>query len=131
MPIIEVNLIPPQTDPEVLKKLCLDLFQAVAGVQELHLTDRDTSVLLRPDILDWGIGSELIVFVDGLFQKPERTQEVIDRLLAVIGECILAFAREHVPQCTKVEVIPRVFDQANGFWSATLAGLHPLDEEPE
>ena len=70
MPIIEVNLVPPKTDPEVLKQLCLDLLDIVASIPELKLTNRDTTVLLRTDILEWGIGSEIIVFVDGLIMHP-------------------------------------------------------------
>ena len=122
MPAITINLVPPETDQEALKRLVLDLQAAVSGIPELRLAKDDLTVLFPADILAWGAGLELIVLVDGLFKREERTPEVLERLWEAIGTLVHDFAKAYVPQCTKVEVIPSNYDQdRDGFWTKTIA----------
>ena len=111
MPVITISLVPPSINKEILKKLCLDIFAAVASISELRLTTDDTTVLLPQDILEWGIGTVLIVQIHGLLKKPERTKAVRDRLLEAVGIVVADFARTNVSQCKKIEVIPCDYDQ--------------------
>jgi hypothetical protein len=57
--------------------------------------------------------NEIVVFVEGLFVKEERTDEVRKRLASVIGkEMELCFSGVKL-----IEVFVRPFDPAWGFWS--------------
>lgn len=121
MPVITIHLIPPGTNQAALKQLVLDLQQVIVGMPELHLTENDLTVCMPADILAWGVGVDMPVLIDGLFKKDERTPEVLERLWEGIGTVVATFARQYVPQCTKVEVIPSDYDQnRDGFWRQNL-----------
>ena len=111
MPIIQVNTdfvsnhLSHQTD------FCMNLKLAAASIKELQLSPTQVSVICNsPFLCD---RHEILVFVDGLFDKPERTPEVRQRLAEVIRlEIEKVFPNKYV------EVFIRPFDPTWGF-SAT------------
>lgn len=130
MPIISIPLVPPSIDQKVLRKLVEDVQAAAASIPELGITADDVTVLLPADILSWGVGSELPVTVNGLFKKPERDTEVLNRLWSAIGTTVSTFAKENIPWCAKVEVIPANYDQdRDGFWLEELTPTTPLPDD--
>jgi hypothetical protein len=63
--------------------------------------------------MKYGLGSEVIVEISGLFEKPERTSKVIDRLAAAVGTVV----SEKFPDA-KIECLVYSFNPACGFWTS-------------
>lgn len=113
MPVIKVWCLPEQTEEE-LRRLHQGIVSAVVGVSELGLEDEnDMTVFFPPDMMKYGIGSEVVVEVSGLFSKPERTPEVRNRLAEGVGRCVHALYPN-----AKVECFVTVFEPWQGFWTS-------------
>ncbi|MBU1102822.1 hypothetical protein KJ853_04200 [Patescibacteria group bacterium] len=69
--------------------------------------------LFPPDLMLYGLGEEIIVEIDGLFAKPERTLEVCHRLAACVGSAI-----KNLYPKAKVECFITNFYPAQGFWTS-------------
>jgi hypothetical protein len=69
--------------------------------------------LFPPDLMKYGLGEEIIIEVTGLFDKPERTDEVRQRLAKSLGENVHVLYPRAKVECT-VEVI----NPAKGFWTS-------------
>lgn len=131
MPVVTVLGVPNRlADQPVLNEVLIGIRAAVAGIKALGLTDAATSVFFPADLLQFELGQEIVVKVDGLFRrpgggKPERARHLRQRVADVVLEVINRVLRPHLPECTLVEVIVQVFDhteggKSNGFarWSA-------------
>ncbi len=86
---------------------------AAHSVAELKLETSDVSCFYPKDWMPKGLGEELIIFVDGLFDKPERTEELRNRL----AEAITQTAHKFYPQTGLIECLVRPFDVNQGFCS--------------
>ena len=110
MPIVIAYGISEEISGETLKTLRDKIRKTVAEVKELSLRNRkQISVFFPAERLKTGLAKEIIVFVKGLFIKPERNEEVrqdlADRLkLLMAGE---------FPEIVEVFIEP--FDPINGF----------------
>ncbi len=114
MPVFTVNGIPDSTDRVLLDSL-IGLIQRAAA-KPLALQPGDVSVFFPTDLVQMGLGEELVCLVDGLFVKPERTTEVRQRVFDAVKDVLRGFAERHLSKCKKVEVIPSCFDQnRDGF----------------
>lgn len=112
MPIIKVWCLPP-TEEEELNKLHQAIVRAVVGVQELGFKDENDMTCLFPsDMMKYGLGSEIIVEISGLFIKPERSASAIQTLAFQVG---CAVSRQF--QEAKIECLVYPFDAAYGFWT--------------
>jgi hypothetical protein len=85
----------------------------VYSVAELKIETSDVSVFYPKDWMPKGLGEELIIFVDGLFDKPERTEKVRNRL----ADAITQTAHEFFPQTGLIECFIRPFNEKQGFCS--------------
>jgi len=115
MPVIKVQCLPADQTEENLRRLHEEIVDGVVSVRELGLRDQnDMTCLFPPDLMKYGLGEEIIVEVTGLYEKPERTLEVRNKLAQRIGEAVKAF----YPQA-KVEVFIHPFNpEVGGFWKA-------------
>lgn len=85
------------------------LEQRVYGIKELDLKkDDDVSIVFLGEPSD-----DIIIFVEGLFDKPERTEEVRNRLADRIAQC----AKSYVKESHRVECFIHPFDPRLGFAS--------------
>lgn len=93
---------------------------AVAGIGELGLLRDEVSVFFPIDLLETR-GKEVVVWIDGLFKKDERTDEVRARLAWAVGRGLLNLLTEGVngPIPDLVEVFVKHFNPKQGFWSST------------
>jgi len=64
----------------------------VAAIKELCLEPKQVSVLMPESACPWERGS-VIVFVEGLFEKPERTNEARKRLADALAHTIKEWAK--------------------------------------
>jgi hypothetical protein len=111
MPVIVVLGIPAGTSEETLEAIRDNCAKEVSAIEELNLAPSQMSFFFPPDMMASGLGEEIIVFVAGLFTKPERTSVVRNRLAKALGTVIKTQFREAM-----VEVFTHPFDPANGFW---------------
>lgn len=113
MPVIKVWCLPASGE-SMLRELHQSIVRAVASVEEFGVkNEMDITCLFPPDMMQYGLGSEVIVEVTGLFEKPERTDEVRQRLAESIGKAV----REQFPRIELVECFVYPFRPAQGYWS--------------
>lgn len=114
MPVIKVWCLP-SMEEERLNALHQAVVRGVCGVSELGLKDEnDMTTLFPSDLMKFGLGTDIIVEITGLDDKPERTQEVRNRLAHNVGGAVREFFPEAKVECF---VHPFNHDQ-NGFWSS-------------
>lgn len=114
MPILIVYGMPKSTIG--LKNLIKCLQESVSSVTELYLEENQITVLFPPDLVDEGLGEELICIVEGLIKKRNRTPEVLKQLAEKIRETLKIFSIPNIPNCTLVEVFVKKFDpEKDGF----------------
>ena len=103
MPIVKVYGIP--FAHERGWKITMDDFifrikKAVASVTGLGVTAKDVSVVLVSSY-----SNDLIAEVCGVFEKPERTLDVLADLTAVIANELRMIAKSYLPYCGYVEAV--------------------------
>ena len=128
MPILTVQGVP-RMNQGLLERLISSLQQAVAlGLNDVD--PEDVSVYLVPDMIAMRAGEEVIVFIDGLYRKPERTDSVLDGLRICIVEQLILFLCQHVPKCSRVEVMIRSMMEPNEVTSRNpqYFRYHPDDQ---
>jgi hypothetical protein len=103
-------------DSDALRNFVLKQLPAAASsVPEMGITPDVVTTYVPGDLLSKGLGEEVILFVEGLFMRKERTAEVRQRFAEAVRDCVVEFVREHVPNCTMVEIIPRSQRPDDGF----------------
>ncbi len=113
MPIITVSGLPIQAGKVGLYELRENLIHATVCVRELTLGEKDVTVRFLCDLLPNVPGTDIIIEVTGLFEKPERTEEVRGRLAGSLGRQVhIAYPD------TKVECLIHPFSREQGFWSS-------------
>ena len=114
MPVIKVWCLPVVDEPR-LNELHQNIVKAVVSVGELGVKDEnDITCLFPTDMMKYGLGSEIIVEVAGLFVKPERTNEVRQRLAERLGHVV----KELFPDAGLVECFVYPFSPLQGFWTS-------------
>lgn len=113
MPVIKIWCLP-KSGEEELKQLHKGLVATAVNIAELGLKDEnDMTMLFPPDMMKYGLGSEIIIEVTGLFEKPGRSDAVRNRLAAALGNVV----KTHFPEA-KVECFVYPFPARNGFWTS-------------
>jgi len=125
MPILIVCGVPPNVPQQHLEGFVFNLQTSVSNIKALGLDPSEVSVFLPPDLVQLGLGEELICIVKGLFQKPERTTYVRQLLAVSVRDCLIEFARNCVPNCRKVEAIIDRFNQDTD--GCTMCNIDPTE----
>jgi len=90
------------------------LKMTVAGITELGLSEDQVSCFF-PDCNGLSRRSrDVIVFIEGLFIREDRTEKVRRDLALAVGKIIPNYLRD----AKLIEVFVRPFDPAWGFWSS-------------
>lgn len=112
MPVITILGLPDTlADSEALKKLIrTDLPEAVAGIPVLGLLPKHVSAFAPRDLLQEGLGTEIIAHIDDLLERPGRTVGVKNAVAGIVKRVLQNFAREHLPQCALIEVSTQSLD---------------------
>lgn len=113
MPIVSVMGTSSREDKSFYEKIESSMKSTVASIKELKLKRKQVSVRFPKDNLEDRDDQEIIVEVEGLFQLPERTDEVREKL----AKRIVAETAELFPEATLIECIVIPFDPAQGFAS--------------
>jgi hypothetical protein len=116
MPVIMLCGVPSSVNtPEARARLYADCVASICVIEELKLSSRQITFCIPSGMIMLGRQEEIIVFVDGLFMKSERTAEVRNRLAKALGMIL----KETFPNMS-IEVFVRPFDPAQGFWKSEL-----------
>ncbi len=116
MPIIKVWCLP-QIEEEKLNSLHKALVRAVSSVEVLGVNnENDMTCLFPTDMMKYGLGTEIIIEVVGIYDKPDRTDEVRKKL----AEYLVVAVREQFPDTGLIECFVYPFNPALGFASSRI-----------
>lgn len=107
MPVVKIFGMPRQfRDTTELNRLLTRIQSAVASVRELEIGGDHVSVFALEDLSSQELGVELIAEVCGLYDLPERTEEVLEKLRYTIAYELILFVQDkgRLSQCRNVEV---------------------------
>lgn len=100
MPVLIIYGIPTEMDGQALRTFSDIMRRTASNVKELKITEDQVSVFLPTDLMPKRLGKEIIVFVDGLTEKPERTEKVLKELvLDLIDEVHQSFPEAELVEC--------------------------------
>ncbi len=110
MPIVKVQSLPPMSEKQA-KALRADITVLVTSIEELCLNGKNAvSCIFSSNVSSQGPSDEIIVEVI-LFAKPERTDQVRDRLANELKDLI----RETFPKTSFIECLVWPFDPRQGY----------------
>jgi hypothetical protein len=93
-----------------LNQLHKSLVSAICSIEELGLkSEKDMLFLFPPDMMKYGLGEEVLVEITGLFDKPERTPEIKQRLIRAVAEKVSAFFPKAMVECSVQSAKPEEF----------------------
>lgn len=111
MPVIKVWCLPDIGESR-LNVLHQELVRAVKNVPEIGIkTEKDMTCLFPSDMMKYGLGTEIVIEVTGLYEKPERTEEVRQRLAQEIVDVV----RGQFPDTDLIECFVNPFNPTQGF----------------
>ena len=117
MPLLIIYGVPDENDDKLIY-LMESLKHAIINIQELKLKNDDISFFFPKNILHDKLGKEIIIFVEGLLDKPERTEDVRESLaLEIVRTTRLVFRELKLVEC-----FIHPFKQENGFHSFPKSG---------
>lgn len=103
MPFVRILGMPSDTPQDRLESLTEAIQIAVASVPVVNIPANVVYVFYQPDLQQKGLGEELIAMIEGLYIKPERTEDVLKSLRDAICDSLVDHARAYLPQCTNTE----------------------------
>ena len=113
MPHIKVWCLP-QMEEEKIKELFDSIVAAVLSVKELGLKDEtEMLVCFPPDMMRYGLGTEIMVEVSELWDRPKRTPEIRSRLTRMLGIAV----EEIFPEAVVAVRLDPPFNPSDGFWT--------------
>lgn len=104
----------PEETTGILGEFTATLINTVAySTKEFKLEGKDIACFFPKDLMAQGLGEEVVIFVDGLTEAPERTEAAKNSLaLAICRTTHLFF-----PDTNNIECVIRPFSQGQGFGS--------------
>ncbi len=123
MPVVTVYGVPPETPVQQLEKMINDLQFMIAGAKTMNIEPSDVSVFFPSDLVRNGLGEEIIVFISGIYNKPERTQQVLRMVARRVGDII---KRSYFPNAM-VEVFAQPVDSVLCWSSQETCSCWKLD----
>ena len=114
MPVIKVWCLPHDLTEEQLREIHKGIVKAVENVEILGIKGEQGMVTLFPkDMMSYGLGSEIVIEVSGLFEKIERTDAVRNELACNLGAAVQGVFPDAFVMC-----LIDSFNHEKGFWSS-------------
>lgn len=114
MPILIIYGVPSHTAPEHLLNFMVSMQETTSNVKALKVKENQVSVFCPPDLVKTRAKKEIVVWVQGLFEKKTRTKKVKDKLATELVKC----AREFFPDTHLIECFVESFNpRKSGFAS--------------
>lgn len=84
----------PQVGEEKLREVHQSIVQAVVSIKELGLTsEKDMTTLFPTDMMQYGLGTEIIVEVSAILVKPNGGEDLRYQLAESLSQAV----RQHFP----------------------------------
>ncbi|HVV15446.1 MAG TPA: hypothetical protein VHD55_03555 [Candidatus Paceibacterota bacterium] len=101
-----------------LRELHKSVVAAAVSIKELGLKDENDFLTVFPvDMMEYGLGTEIMVQVSELWDKPERTPEVRNRLAQALGKAV----KELFPGAlVAARIDPPFSPKEHGFWASNM-----------
>lgn len=120
MPVVKLYCLP-HINEKKMNEMYEMITKTIAGIKELKITTDDITVLFVPDMMEKGLGDEIIVEVSKVLDKPDRTLTVIYKIAESLARAIWVFVcswEYKLPH--RVEVFVEVFGnpQKTALWTA-------------
>jgi hypothetical protein len=111
----------PELSEEQLRELHRKVVAAAVSIKELGLKDeKDFLTVFPTDMMAYGLGTEIMVQVSELWDKPERTPEVRNRLAEALGVAV----KEMFPAAlVAARIDPPFSPERDGFWVSKLTDV--------
>jgi len=128
MPVLTIYGMPAGLGTIRMSKLVSQLRDIVSS--ELKIPLDDVLVFFPVDLLQEGLGEELVCFVDGMFKIPGKTLDDRKKLTQAVCDHLSAFVRDdnyiceregeisQLCECTLIQVIVRWLDQDEGSYAS-------------
>lgn len=111
MPVIKVWCLP-NIGESRLSLLHQELVRAVKSVEEIGVrTEKEMTCLFPSDMMKYGLGTAIVIEVTGLYEKPERTEEVRQRLAQELVKAV----RGQFSDTDLIECFINPFNPSQGF----------------
>lgn len=111
MPVIKIWCLPEVGEPK-LNSLHQALVQAVRNVPEIGVADeKDMTCLFPSDMMKYGLGTEIIIEVTSLYERPDRITEVRNRLAQELVDAV----HGQFPDTELIECFINPFNPEQGF----------------
>ena len=110
MPVLIVYGMPSGIDSGCMAKLIFDLQMAVVSIKPSVKTT--VSVFFPVDIVQHGLGEELVCFIEALSGPSDILEIVAKNVLSVLGK----FAKENVKNCNMVQIIAAKFNHGHNVF---------------
>lgn len=125
MPVIRVVGL--EVSERAARYLISGLKSYVAGIKELGVTEKQVTPLVHTGVVQEVPNEAIIVYVDGLFDKKERTPEVRQKLAETIFAAVRYFIRqEHLTEPKFAEIIiHRTKPDEDGYYMGDLQNWNP------
>lgn len=112
MPVIKVWCLPSSSESK-LNQVFEDIVKVFEDIPELNLKGTHSMrVLFPPDMMKFGLGTEIIIEVTGLFINLQLGDKIFRRLAERLGKTL----KEHFPKAM-VQCFVFPFDPSQGFWT--------------
>lgn len=102
--IYGMPLIPPGGATHTNALLGLTNKLRIATSRVLKILPKEVLVFYPADMLDEGLGEELVCFVDRLFDEPDQSSAFDHELLSAIVDEVVKFSCRYLPNCSIVVV---------------------------
>lgn len=112
MPVLIVYGIPNDEEQDKLELFSEMLISYFCSMEEFQLKKDQVSCFFPTDRMNKGLGEEIIIFVEGLFRKKERTEEVRRQL----ADMLCGVAKTSFPRA-RTECFVKPYDERLGFSS--------------
>lgn len=113
MPVIVVYGVPSDTARSILRSMVTDYQITLSQIPELNISGNDVSVFFPADLILESRDEQILIFVKGLYEKPERTESVIAKIAEALGKLTKQFYFSHALVECFVEPI-----KPNRCWSS-------------
>ena len=124
IPVVKIYCLPKGVDENELQEIYETVKKTIVDVKELKITPGQVTVLFIPDLMELGLGDEIIVEIGKLYDKPERTQKVLNQLAEKVGLSLVGFTSSTSTWLWKKPDLIEVFVETFGvpgkkaYWSS-------------
>ncbi|NQV88283.1 MAG: hypothetical protein HQ402_01860 [Parcubacteria group bacterium] len=112
MPVVFIHGVPEGVSQQILERTVAEIQTAISEISNLNIKPDQVTVFFPPDRMLKGLGEEIIVTIEGLYESPKRTTRLLRHLAHICGSVVsLNFPSSFV------ECFVHTINPVAGVWS--------------